>query len=239
MTSGRIELRGLRWRADSHMRTCDPDRDHPTMICLVRAIPFAYLLTLLPKLMQRMIQCWYPALLDELSAARLRVDDHPGRTGADRPLSVGWPISRISEFGCGLGASLRLLFLLPSDVAATVWYTRNLPVGRAPGSVIPLASRRASDANKAGTDLEPDEMMWHVVFAEPGHLPRSRGARSRDAAIHVACELLAAGCDVRRIIEPSGSFIERTELDEHYDEGHFPGLMRTTHSLEKAILLPP
>jgi hypothetical protein len=71
--------------------------------------------------------------------------------------------------------------------------------------------------------------MWHVVFAEPGQLPRSRAARSRDAAIHVACELLAAGCDVRRVIEPSGSFIERSELDEHYDEGHFPGLMRTAH----------
>ena len=67
-------------------------------------------------------------------------------------------------------------------------------------------------------------MMWHVVFAEPGQLPRSRAARSRDAAIHVACELLAGGCDVRRIVEPYGRSIERTELDEHYDEGRFPGL---------------
>jgi hypothetical protein len=82
-------------------------------------------------------------------------------------------------------------------------------------------------------------MMWHVVFAEPGQLPRSRAARSRDAAIHVACELLAAGCDVRRVIEPSGSVIERAELDEHYDEGHFPGLMRTPHNPELAIPLRP
>jgi len=66
--------------------------------------------------------------------------------------------------------------------------------------------------------------VWHVVFAEPGQLPKSRAARSRDAAIHAACELLAAGCDVRRVIEPHGSSIERTELDAHYDEGRFPGL---------------
>jgi hypothetical protein len=81
--------------------------------------------------------------------------------------------------------------------------------------------------------------MWHVVFAEAGHLPRSRAARSRDAAIHVACELLAAGYDVRRVIEPSGSFIERAELDEHYDDGHFPGLTRPVYRPELAIPLPP
>lgn len=67
-------------------------------------------------------------------------------------------------------------------------------------------------------------MMWHVVFAEDGRLPQSRAARSRDSAIHAACELLHQSCDVRRIIEPNGSFIERAELDEHYDNGHFPGL---------------
>ena len=66
--------------------------------------------------------------------------------------------------------------------------------------------------------------MWHIVFAEPGHLPISRAARSRDSAIHAACELLAQGRDVRRIVEPNGRFIERPELDEHYDEGRFPGL---------------
>jgi len=71
-------------------------------------------------------------------------------------------------------------------------------------------------------------MMWHVVFAEPGQLPRSRAARSRDAAIHAACELLAQACDVRRIIEPSGGFIERAELEAHYDHGRFPGLWRST-----------
>ena len=66
--------------------------------------------------------------------------------------------------------------------------------------------------------------MWHVVFAETGRLPQSRAARSRDAAIHIACELLAQSYDVRRVLEPNGTSIERTELDEHYDEGRFPGL---------------
>jgi hypothetical protein len=68
--------------------------------------------------------------------------------------------------------------------------------------------------------------MWHVVFTEHGGLPQSRAARSRDTAIHVACELLDQSYDVRRIIEPYGSFIERAELDAHYDEGRFPGLRR-------------
>ena len=66
--------------------------------------------------------------------------------------------------------------------------------------------------------------MWHVVFAEAGQLPRSCAARSRDTAIHTACELLAEGCDVRRVLEPNGRSIERAELDEHYDGGRFPGL---------------
>jgi len=67
-------------------------------------------------------------------------------------------------------------------------------------------------------------MMWHIVFAEQGELPKSRAARSRDAAIRTACELLAARCDVRRILEPNGRSIERAELDQHYDNGRFPGL---------------
>lgn len=80
-------------------------------------------------------------------------------------------------------------------------------------------------------------MMWHVVFAEPGQLPRSCAARSRDAAIRTACELLAEGCDVRRILEPHGHSIERAELDEHYDAGHFPGLRlaRSPKAAELAI----
>ena len=57
-----------------------------------------------------------------------------------------------------------------------------------------------------------------------GQLPNSRAARSRDTAIRTACELLAEGCDVRRILEPNGLSIERAELDEHYDAGRFPGL---------------
>jgi hypothetical protein len=67
-------------------------------------------------------------------------------------------------------------------------------------------------------------MIWHVVFAEPGRSVQSRAARSRDDAVHLACELLAQSCDVRRILEPNGSSIERAELEEHYDEGRFPGL---------------
>jgi hypothetical protein len=69
--------------------------------------------------------------------------------------------------------------------------------------------------------------MWHVVFAEPGRLPQSRAARSRDHAIHVACELLSQSVDVRRILEPNGHCIEPAELNEHYDQGRFPGLRRT------------
>ena len=69
-------------------------------------------------------------------------------------------------------------------------------------------------------------MMWHVVFAEPGRLPQSTAAKSRDNAIQVACELLSRALDVRRILEPNGRSIERPELDEHFDEGRFPGLRR-------------
>jgi hypothetical protein len=66
-----------------------------------------------------------------------------------------------------------------------------------------------------------------LFLRNPVRLPRSRAARTRDAAIHSACELLAQAYDVRRIIEPSGSFIERAEIDAHYDYGRFPGLRRS------------
>jgi hypothetical protein len=84
-------------------------------------------------------------------------------------------------------------------------------------------------------------MMWHVVYAEPGRLPQSRAARSREAAIQSACELLAQSYDVRRIIEPNGAFIGRAELDAHYDEGRFPGLRLalTPKAAELAIPLQP
>ena len=75
----------------------------------------------------------------------------------------------------------------------------------------------------AGTDAS-HSMMWHVVFADPGQLPRSRASRSRDAAIQSACELMAQGYDVRRILEPHGQTIERAELEGHFDAGRFPGL---------------
>jgi hypothetical protein len=81
-------------------------------------------------------------------------------------------------------------------------------------------------------------MMWHVVFAECGELPKSRAARSRDAAIQAACELLNLAYDVLRVVEPNGLFIERPELDEHFDGGRFPGLRR--HAQQELLMpLPP
>ena len=38
--------------------------------------------------------------------------------------------------------------------------------------------------------------MRHLVFPEPGRLAQSRAARLRDAAIYLACELLAQANDV-------------------------------------------
>jgi len=74
--------------------------------------------------------------------------------------------------------------------------------------------------------------MWHVVFAEPGRLPQSRAAKSRDHAIHTACELLSQSFDVRRVLEPNGRSIERAELNEHSDQGKFPGLRRQLFARE-------
>ena len=65
-------------------------------------------------------------------------------------------------------------------------------------------------------------MMWHVVFAEQGGLPKSRAVKSREAAIQAACELLAKSSDVRRIIEPSGTFIDRAELRRTLRRGPLP-----------------
>ena len=80
--------------------------------------------------------------------------------------------------------------------------------------------------------------MRHVVFVEPGRLPQSRVARSRDAVIHVACELLAQSYDVRRVLEPNGTWIERAELDGHYDEGRFPGLAPRKRRNRLALDMP-
>ena len=108
-----------------------------------------------------------------------------------------------------------------------------------------MASRQArrcrlratgSRANKPEQPRGAVKAMWHVVFAESGRLPQSRAARSRDAAIKAACELLANSYDVRRIIEPNGMSIERAELDEHYDQGRFPGLRMTRRPEASALL---
>jgi hypothetical protein len=72
--------------------------------------------------------------------------------------------------------------------------------------------------------------MWHVVYAESEGFPKSRAARSRDAAIQAACELLNLSFDVWRVIAPNGLVIERSELDEHFDGGRFPGLRRDASS---------
>jgi len=69
-------------------------------------------------------------------------------------------------------------------------------------------------------------MIWHVIYEDRDGVMQSRAARSRDLGIHIACELLHQSYQVRRVIGPNGSVIERAELDGHYDEGHFPGLRR-------------
>jgi hypothetical protein len=67
-------------------------------------------------------------------------------------------------------------------------------------------------------------MIWHVIYEERDGKVQSRAARSRDLAIHTACELLQQSLEVRRVIGPGGTVIERAELDAHYDGGRFPGL---------------
>jgi hypothetical protein len=89
-----------------------------------------------------------------------------------------------------------------------------------------LASNPPFGAMSVPQLMELCLVMWHVVYAEGGGLPQSRAARSRDLAIQAACELLSQSFDVRRVIEPNGVFIERTELDGHFDGGRFPGLRR-------------
>jgi hypothetical protein len=60
---------------------------------------------------------------------------------------------------------------------------------------------------------------------------QSRAARSRDLAIHMACDLLQQSSEVWRVIGPDGVVIERAELEAHYDEGRFPGLRRAAQPL--------
>ena len=72
-------------------------------------------------------------------------------------------------------------------------------------------------------------MVWHVIHEDRDGRIQSRAARSRDLAILMACELLQQSYEVRRVIGPSGSVIERAELEQHYDDGRFPGLRRVAH----------
>jgi len=80
-------------------------------------------------------------------------------------------------------------------------------------------------------------MIWHVVFTDGDRPVQSRAARSRDAAIQVACEPLSHSCDVRRIVEPNGAFIERSELDQHFDGGRFPGLRRHDPAIAGGVVI--
>jgi hypothetical protein len=80
-------------------------------------------------------------------------------------------------------------------------------------------------------------MIWHVIYDDRDGRVQSRAARSRDLAIHMACELLQKSYEVRRAIGPNGSVIERVELDAHDDEGRFPGLQRPLNL--RTEFLPP
>jgi hypothetical protein len=49
---------------------------------------------------------------------------------------------------------------------------------------------------------------------------------------------LAQSYDVRRVLEPNGTSIERAELDGHYDEGRFPGLTPRKRRNRLALDMP-
>ena len=72
-------------------------------------------------------------------------------------------------------------------------------------------------------------MIWHVIYEGMDGRVQSRAARSRVLSILMACELMEQSHEVRRVIGPEGSIIERAELEAHYDQGRFPGLRRATH----------
>ena len=74
------------------------------------------------------------------------------------------------------------------------------------------------------------QMIWHVIYEDRDGRVQSRAAPSRDLAIHMACEFLQQSLEVRRVIEPDNTVIERAELDAHYDGGRFPGLRRIAQS---------
>jgi hypothetical protein len=77
--------------------------------------------------------------------------------------------------------------------------------------------------------------VWHVVFAQPGALAQSRAARSQDDAIRTACELHDQSFEVRRIIRPDGTFIERCELDARFEDSGYRRHYRPDDSEEIAV----
>jgi hypothetical protein len=72
-------------------------------------------------------------------------------------------------------------------------------------------------------------VIWHLIHEDKDSRVQSRAARSRNVAIHMACELLQQSYEVRRAIGPDGVVIEHAESEAHYDEDRFPRLRRAAH----------
>jgi len=99
-------------------------------------------------------------------------------------------------------------------------------------SWVVISRETGSGYNVAGHQTRrPLAMIRHAVYPDREAGIQSRAARSRDLAIHMACELLQRSYKVRRAIGPDGAIIERAELEAHFDEGRFPGLRRATQPL--------
>jgi hypothetical protein len=64
--------------------------------------------------------------------------------------------------------------------------------------------------------------MWYVVYADRIGLVHTCAERSRDRAIRVACEFLNRSYEVRRVMGPDGSIVERPELDARNAEWKIP-----------------
>jgi hypothetical protein len=71
------------------------------------------------------------------------------------------------------------------------------------------AARPIGSGCDAASDLERGRlaMIWHVIHEDSDGRVQFRAARSRDLAIHMACELLRESHEVRRVIGPNGSVI--------------------------------
>lgn len=79
-------------------------------------------------------------------------------------------------------------------------------------------------------------MIWHVIYSDQTGRVQSRAARSRDLAVHTACELLSQSLEVRRVIGPDGSTIEHDELEAHYDDA--PSCNKRSVALQHQVAAP-